>query len=264
MTVGVALINITARVACHVSIYSVFGRCCVQLRLLCSIQPDRGREQPSSSKTPAPQLDWVPKGHKVALFAGGCFWCMEGPFDSITGVAQTIAGYTDGQVHNPTYQAVSRGLTGHTEAIQVVYDPMKVTYKQLLDVFWRNIDPLQKNGQFCDRGSQYRSGIYAYGPNQLKLAKEARTQLQASRLAGADRNRLRRHHVLPRRRIPSRLLQEESRALQAIPQRLRSRPQVERAVGNSTRQKVMPEATHGHWINRLTLYTSSRVRPLTL
>ena len=129
----------------------------------------------------APQLDWVPEGHEVALFAGGCFWCMEGPFDSITGVTQTIAGYTDGRVHNPTYKAVSRGLTGHTEAIQVVYDPKKVTYKQLLDVFWRNIDPLQKNGQFCDRGSQYRSGIYAYGPNQLKLAKEARTQLQASR-----------------------------------------------------------------------------------
>ena len=133
------------------------------------------------AKSLAPALDWLPKGHEVALFAGGCFWCMEKPFDTIPGVKETIAGYTDGYVQNPTYQAVSRGLTGHTEAIQIVYDPKKVTYEQLLAVFWRNIDPVQSNGQFCDRGSQYRSGIYAYGEKQLQQATRTRSQLQTSR-----------------------------------------------------------------------------------
>jgi len=102
----------------------------------------------------------IPAGHEVALFAGGCFWCMEKPFDVLDGVVSTISGYTDGHVENPSYKAVSRGATGHTEVVEIVFDPKKITYAKLLDIFWRNIDPTVENRQFCDRGSQYRSGIY--------------------------------------------------------------------------------------------------------
>ena len=89
---------------------------------------------------------------KTATFAGGCFWCMEGPFEKLSGVQSVVSGYTGGQKKNPTYEEVSSGGTGHTEAVQVVYDPAKVGYEKLLEVFWHNIDPLQANAQFCDRG----------------------------------------------------------------------------------------------------------------
>ena len=108
--------------------------------------------------------------HETAIFAGGCFWCMEGPYDDIDGVISTISGYTDGHKDNPTYKQVSSGNTGHTEALEVVYDPAKVTYEQLLDVFWVNIDPLTANGQFCDFGTQYRSGIYYQDETQKAAA----------------------------------------------------------------------------------------------
>ena len=95
-----------------------------------------------------------------ATFAGGCFWCMEPPYDKLDGVLSTTSGYIGGSSKNPTYKEVSSGGTGHTEAVQVVYDPAKVTYAKLLEVFWRNIDPTVKNRQFCDSGSQYRSGVF--------------------------------------------------------------------------------------------------------
>jgi peptide-methionine (S)-S-oxide reductase len=109
-----------------------------------------------------------------ATFAGGCFWCMEPPFDKLDGVVSTTSGYTGGQTANPTYEQVSAGKTGHAEAVQVVYDPRKITYAQLLDVFWRNIDPLTANAQFCDVGSQYRSGIFAHDQAQRRLAEESK------------------------------------------------------------------------------------------
>ncbi|MEM7584606.1 MAG: peptide-methionine (S)-S-oxide reductase MsrA [Acidobacteriota bacterium] len=115
-----------------------------------------------------------------ATFAGGCFWCMEPPFDKLDGVVSTISGYTAGEVKNPTYQQVSAGRTGHTEVVQITYDPKKVTFSQLLDVFWRNIDPLAVNFQFCDRGSQYRTGIYAHDDEQLRLAEASRQALADS------------------------------------------------------------------------------------
>ena len=96
----------------------------------------------------------------VATFAGGCFWCMEGPFDKLQGVISTTSGYTGGHTENPTYKQTSTGKTGHTEAVQIVYDPGQVSYKKLLDVFWINIDPTTPDQQFCDRGSQYRSEIF--------------------------------------------------------------------------------------------------------
>ncbi|MEP7154868.1 MAG: peptide-methionine (S)-S-oxide reductase MsrA [Betaproteobacteria bacterium] len=107
-----------------------------------------------------------------AIFAGGCFWCMEAPFDKLDGVISTTSGYTGGTKKDPSYQQVSSGSTGHAEAVQVVYDPSKVTYEKLLDVFWHNIDPTTKDAQFCDHGTQYRSGIF-YLDDAQKLAAEA-------------------------------------------------------------------------------------------
>jgi peptide-methionine (S)-S-oxide reductase len=109
-----------------------------------------------------------------ATFAGGCFWCMEPPFDKLDGVVSTTSGYTAGRTANPTYEQVSTGTTGHTEAVEIVYDPRKVTYAQLLDVFWRNIDPLTADRQFCDVGSQYRAGIFAHDETQRRLAEESK------------------------------------------------------------------------------------------
>jgi peptide-methionine (S)-S-oxide reductase len=108
----------------------------------------------------------------TAIFAGGCFWCMEPPFDALPGVISTTSGYTSGHTVDPTYKEVSAGRTGHTEAVKIVYDPAKVSYGKLLQVFWRNHDPLTANAQFCDRGSQYRAGIY-YGSDQEKAQAEA-------------------------------------------------------------------------------------------
>ncbi len=108
----------------------------------------------------------------TAIFAGGCFWCMEPPFDALPGVISTTSGYTSGHTADPTYKEVSAGKTGHTEAVKIVYDPAKVSYSKLLQVFWRNHDPLTANAQFCDRGSQYRAGIY-YGSEQEKAQAEA-------------------------------------------------------------------------------------------
>ncbi len=116
-------------------------------------------------------------GLEAAIFAGGCFWCMEPPYDVLPGVVSTTSGYTGGRVRNPTYQAVSAGSTGHTEAVRVVYDPKKVSYEKLLDVFWHNIDPTVRDAQFCDHGSQYRSGIFTIGPEQKRLAEESRAKL---------------------------------------------------------------------------------------
>jgi peptide-methionine (S)-S-oxide reductase len=116
----------------------------------------------------------------TALFAGGCFWCMEPPFEKLDGVLSVTSGYTAGGVLKPTYEQVSAGGTGHTEAIEIVYDPAKVTYERLLDVFWHNIDPLSANGQFCDRGSQYRSGIYYRGEEQKKAAEESLRKIMES------------------------------------------------------------------------------------
>jgi peptide-methionine (S)-S-oxide reductase len=115
-----------------------------------------------------------------ATFAGGCFWCMEAPFDKVPGVISTTSGYAGGSRKNPTYEEVSAGTTGHAEVVQVVYDPSKVTYAQLLDVFWHNVDPLTPNAQFCDRGTQYRSAIFTHDAEQRRLAEESKRALETS------------------------------------------------------------------------------------
>lgn len=129
----------------------------------------------------APPAKAKPANAAVAVFAGGCFWCMEGPFDVLDGVVSTTSGYIGGIKKDPTYQEVSSGGTGHTEAVQVVYDPAKVTYEKLLDVFWHNIDPTVKNRQFCDGGSQYRSGIFYLDDAQKKAADASKAVLDKSK-----------------------------------------------------------------------------------
>ncbi|MBT5874789.1 MAG: peptide-methionine (S)-S-oxide reductase MsrA [Candidatus Latescibacteria bacterium] len=120
----------------------------------------------------------VPPGDlSIATFAGGCFWCMEPPYDKLDGVVSTISGYIGGDTKNPTYGQVSSGSTGHTEAVQITYDPSKVSYEQLLDVFWMNIDPTVKDRQFCDWGTQYRTGIYYHDEEQKRLALATRGKL---------------------------------------------------------------------------------------
>jgi peptide-methionine (S)-S-oxide reductase len=119
-------------------------------------------------------------GRKAAVFAGGCFWCMEHPFDELDGVVSVTSGYTGGSKANPTYQEVSAGITGHTEAVQVVYDPAKVSYQKLVDVFWRNIDPLTANAQFCDHGTQYRSAIFYRDDEQKRVAEASKEALTKS------------------------------------------------------------------------------------
>lgn len=116
---------------------------------------------------------------KTAIFAGGCFWCMEPEFAAIDGVSKVVSGYTGGKTANPTYEQVSSGETGHVEAIEVTYDPSRVSYTTLLDVFWRNIDPLDQYGQFCDKGSQYRAGIYYSNDEEKQLANASKDKVQA-------------------------------------------------------------------------------------
>jgi len=115
----------------------------------------------------------------VATFAGGCFWCVESDFDHVKGVISTTSGYTGGKVANPTYKQVSAGGTGHTEAVEIVYDPNVVSYSQLLHHFWRTIDPTVKDRQFCDVGSQYRSAIFVHNAEQRKLAEESKKKVAA-------------------------------------------------------------------------------------
>jgi peptide-methionine (S)-S-oxide reductase len=116
-----------------------------------------------------------------ATFAGGCFWCMESPFDKLQGVVSVTAGYTGGQVKNPTYEQVSAGGTGHAESVQIVYDPKKISYAKLLDVFWHNVDPTVTDRQFCDIGDQYRTAIFYHNEEQQQAAKQSKTALEKSK-----------------------------------------------------------------------------------
>ncbi len=116
-----------------------------------------------------------------ATFAGGCFWCMEPPYDKLDGVISTTSGYIGGHKKNPTYKEVSAGGTGHAEAVEIVYDPSLISYAKLLDVFWHNIDPTTPNRQFCDAGSQYRSAIFYHDAEQKRLAEASKAALEKSR-----------------------------------------------------------------------------------
>ncbi|MDN5781327.1 MAG: peptide-methionine (S)-S-oxide reductase MsrA [Luteimonas sp.] len=125
-----------------------------------------------AAATPPPAA--VKSPARAAVFAGGCFWCMEPPFDKLPGVISTTSGYTGGHVANPTYEQVSAGGTGHVEAVKVTYDPSRVSYAKLLDVFWHNIDPVAVDRQFCDAGTQYRSAIFPIGDAQRREAEASK------------------------------------------------------------------------------------------
>ena len=118
------------------------------------------------------------KGLRTATFAGGCFWCVEADFEKVDGVVEVISGYTGGHKKTPTYKEVSAGGTGHLEAVQVVYDPEKISYKDLLAIFWRHVDPTDRDGQFVDRGLQYRTAIFYHDEEQRRLAEESKKELE--------------------------------------------------------------------------------------
>lgn len=124
--------------------------------------------------------------YEKATFAGGCFWCMEPLFDNLKGVISATSGYTGGQDKNPTYEKVCSGKTGHAEAVQIIYDPSVITYSELLDIFWKNIDPTQENGQFADIGTQYRTAIFYHTREQKKLAEKSKLKLENSGKYGKD------------------------------------------------------------------------------
>jgi peptide-methionine (S)-S-oxide reductase len=138
-----------------------------------------GAAAPASSQAPAKPAA-KPTTAK-ATFAGGCFWCMEEVYDKVPGVISTVSGYMGGVQKNPTYEQVSTGRTGHAEVVQVEYDPSKVTYAKLIEEFWRNIDPTQKDGQFCDHGPHYRSGIFYHNDEQKRLAEGSRLNLSRNK-----------------------------------------------------------------------------------
>jgi peptide-methionine (S)-S-oxide reductase len=155
--------------------FATFGMLAIAVTLLtgCTESPARAQD---GERTEVMQDSKLEK----ATFAGGCFWCMEPPFDGIDGVISTTSGYIGGQKDDPTYEQVSAGGTGHTEAVEIVFDPLKVEYAKLLDVFWRNIDPTTANRQFCDVGDQYRTGIFYHDEQQKKLAELSRQRIDES------------------------------------------------------------------------------------
>jgi len=115
--------------------------------------------------------------YALAIFAGGCFWCMEPPYDKLEGVISTTSGYIGGSTEHPTYEEVSAGNTGHTEAVEIKYDPARISYAKLLEIFWKNIDPTVKGRQFCDWGNQYRTGIFYHNGEEKRMAEESKKQL---------------------------------------------------------------------------------------
>lgn len=134
-----------------------------------------GSTQAAAGTDAAPPLE---KGQAEAIFAGGCFWCMEKPFDKVEGVIRTTSGYTGGKEQHPTYEDVGYHRTSHYEALRVVYDPTKVDYAHLLEVFWHNVDPTQSNGQFCDKGEQYRTAIFTNDKEEKKAAQDAKKEVE--------------------------------------------------------------------------------------
>jgi len=122
------------------------------------------------------------QGLEKATFAGGCFWCMEPPFENLKGIKDVISGYTGGHVENPTYEEVCTGTTGHAEGVEITYDPKQISYDALLDVFWHNIDPTDAGGQFADRGDQYRTEIFYHSQAQKKAAETSKAKLDAAKI----------------------------------------------------------------------------------
>lgn len=144
----------------------------------CALTAVRGQDTPAASPSPSPVA--AKAEVQRAYFAGGCFWCMQYAFDRVPGVSKTVVGYTGGKVAAPEYEEVSTGETGHAESIEVQYDPAKVTYSQLLDVFWKNIDPTTLNKEFADRGTQYRTAVFYRDDAEKQAAEASKAALEKS------------------------------------------------------------------------------------
>ncbi len=144
----------------------------VMAALIAACSASSGDNKPTAA--PAAKLE-------KATFAGGCFWCMEHPFDQLPGVVSVTPGYTGGEKKNPTYEEVSAGGTGHAESVQVLFDPARISYEKILAVYWHNIDPTVKDRQFCDTGHQYRTAIFYHGEEQRRLAETSRDALEKSK-----------------------------------------------------------------------------------
>jgi methionine-S-sulfoxide reductase len=173
----------------------------------------------------------------VATFAGGCFWCMEPPYDKLDGVISTTAGYAGGPERDPAYRDVAGGKTGHAEVVQVVYDPARVDYETLLRVFWRNIDPFAVDRQFCDAGPQYRTAIFYHDAAQ-RAAAEASLAEVAARFGQEHRDpgRAGGRHLPRRRGVSPGLLPHQPRPLPLLPLQLRPRPQARADLGRRSRR----------------------------
>ena len=154
---------------------SWFGALFTCLLLLACTPSSEGQQSPDVTAN----LDIPAAKADTATFAGGCFWCMEPPYDKIEGVQATISGFSGGTMVDPTYKEVAYGKTDHTEAVQVIYDSTKVSYERLLRIYWHNVDPFDGTGQFCDRGSQYRPAIFAHDTEQRRQAEESKATVAA-------------------------------------------------------------------------------------
>ncbi len=154
---------------------TIVGVAGLTMAALMAVRGERAAAAPAPSAAPR-------AGLATATFAGGCFWCMEPPFEKLAGVVSVTSGYTGGPEKNPTYEQVSNHATGHAEAVQVRYDPKVVTYQRLLEVFWHNVDPTTNAGQFCDTGHQYRTGIFVHDGEQRRLAEDSKRGIEKSKV----------------------------------------------------------------------------------
>lgn len=168
----------------------------VSILSACADAPSRAetQEEPAepttmvASAVSGPQAPYVadaPNGLKTALFAGGCFWCVEKDFESLPGVVEAVSGYTGGSLDNPDYKTVSYSETGHYEAVEVIYNPQQISYKDLVDFYWTSVDPTDPNGQFCDKGSSYRTAIFAT-PEQRTTAEASLARVTATKPFDAE------------------------------------------------------------------------------
>lgn len=138
-------------------------------------------DSPAPEESPFAELPPVPEGYEVATLAGGCFWCVEADLEEVPGVLSVTSGYTGGHVERPTYEQTNTMTTGHTEAVQVVFDPKRISYEELLERFWRTIDPTDAQGQFCDRGNVYRPEIFVHDAEQRRVAEASKRKLEETK-----------------------------------------------------------------------------------
>lgn len=151
------------------------------LQLACAQKGDKAAAAAKPAAAAAAAIKPAAAERGEAIFAGGCFWCVETAFEGLPGVRAVISGYTGGNKKDPAYEEVSSGVTGHAEAVRVIFDPAQISYAKLLEIFWRNIDPLDARGQFCDKGTQYRSGIFYLDDAQKRAAEASKAAIEASK-----------------------------------------------------------------------------------